>query len=141
MKCLRGTELTKFTGEAFSDCQQTPENCQGTGTWDLGLGTWDLGPGTWDLGPWTWDLGPGNRIENREWRIENRISRIETVPVLTVKSHYPPTTTHHPQLLEVKEWTDNKVPLVRMSQDDPLYPSSTKITRWTATITTLGSQT
>ena len=38
-------------------------------------------------------------------------------------THPPPTT---PQLLEVKEWTDNKVPLVRMSQDDPLSPSSTK---------------
>ena len=33
---------------------------------------------------------------------------------------------HHPQLLEVKENSDNKVPLVRMSQDDPLNPSSTK---------------
>ena len=61
--------------------------------------------------------GTGNGTGNRE-------SRIETVPVLTVKSHGPPTTT--PQLLEVKEWTDNKVPLVRMSQDDPLSPSSTK---------------
>ena len=38
--------------------------------------------------------------------------------------HHPPTT--HPQLLEVKEHSDNKVPLVRMSQDDPLNPSSTK---------------
>ena len=58
----------------------------------------------------------------------NRESRIETVPVLTVKCPGPPTTTTttHPQLLEVKEWTDNKVPLVRMSQDDPLNPSSTK---------------
>ena len=44
--------------------------------------------------------------------------------MLTVKSHDPPT--HHPQLLEVKEEADNKVPLVRMSQDDPLNPSSTK---------------
>ena len=44
--------------------------------------------------------------------------------MLTVKSHDPPTT--HPQLLELKVWTDNKVPLVRMSQDDPLSPSSTK---------------
>ena len=52
----------------------------------LGLGTWDLGPGTWDLGLGTWDLGPGNRIENRE-------SKLRPVPVLTVKSHRPPTTT------------------------------------------------
>ena len=37
--------------------------------------------------------------------------------------HHPPTT---PQLLEVKETSYNKVPLVRMSQDDPLSPSSTK---------------
>ena len=58
--------------------------------------------------------------------IENRELRIETVPVLTVKSHGPPPTTTTPQLLEVKEWTENKVPLVRMSQDDPLNPSSTK---------------
>ena len=27
----------------------------------------------------------------------------------------------------MKEHSDNKVPLVRMSQDDPLNPSSTKI--------------
>ena len=39
---------------------------------------------------------------------------------------HPPSPTHHPQLLEVKEWTDNKVPLARMSQDDPLDPPSTK---------------
>jgi len=36
---------------------------------------------------------------------------------------HPPTT---PQLLTIKEEADNKVPLVRMSQDDPLNPSSTK---------------
>ena len=36
--------------------------------------------------------------------------------------HHPPT----PQLLTNKEEADNKVPLVRMSQDDPLNPSSTK---------------
>ena len=29
----------------------------------------------------------------------------------------------------MKEDSDNKVPLVNMSQDDPLYPSSKKITR------------
>ena len=39
----------------------------------------------------------------------------------------------------MKEICDNKVPLVKMSQDDPFYPSSKKITSWTATITTLGS--
>ena len=37
---------------------------------------------------------------------------------------HPPTTT--PQLLTLKEDSDNKVPLVKMSQDDPLYPSSKK---------------
>ena len=36
------------------------------------------------------------------------------------------TTTTTPQLLTIKEEADNKVPLVRMSQDDPLNPSSTK---------------
>ena len=36
----------------------------------------------------------------------------------------PPPTT--PQLLTMKQHSDNKVPLVRMSQDDPLNPSSTK---------------
>ena len=35
-------------------------------------------------------------------------------------------TTTHPQLLKVKVSSGNKVPLVRMSQDDPLNPSSTK---------------
>ena len=64
-------------------------------------------------------------MENREWRIENRESRIETVPVLTVKCPGPPPPPT-PQLLEVKETSYNKVPLVRMSQDDPLNPSSTK---------------
>ena len=39
-------------------------------------------------------------------------------------THPPPTTT--PQLLTMKEQPDNKVPLVKMSQDDPLNPSSTK---------------
>ena len=52
--------------------------------------------------------------------MENRESRIETVPVLTVKSHGPPTTTHHPLTF------NHQVPLVRMSQDDPLNQSSTK---------------
>ena len=36
------------------------------------------------------------------------------------------TTTTHPQLLTMKEWSDNKVPLVKMSQDYPLNPSSKK---------------
>ena len=39
-------------------------------------------------------------------------------------AHPPPTT--NPQLLTIKEEADNKVPFVRMSQDDPLDPSSTK---------------
>ena len=30
----------------------------------------------------------------------------------------------HPQLLTMKEGSDKKVPLVKMSQSDPLYPSS-----------------
>ena len=30
---------------------------------------------------------------------------------------------------------------VKMSWDDPIYPSSKKLTRWTATITTWGSST
>ena len=68
----------------------------------------------WDLGPGTWDLGPRNRIENREYPSPSADSKISWA------------THHHPQLLEVKEWADNKVPLVRMSQDDPLNPSSTK---------------
>ena len=51
---------------------------------------------------------------------------VPPVPVLTVKCLGPPPPTHHPQLLEVKETSYNKVPLVRMSQDDPLNPSSTK---------------
>ena len=59
---------------------------------------WDLGPGTWDLGI-EWRIeNQESRIENQESRIENRESRIENrnypVPVLTVKSHDPPTT--HP---------------------------------------------
>ena len=37
--------------------------------------------------------------------------------------HHPPPP---PQLLTLKEDSDNKVPLVKMSQDDPLYPSSKK---------------
>ena len=35
--------------------------------------------------------------------------------------HHPP-----PQLLTMRETSDKKVPLVNMSQDDPLYPSSKK---------------
>ena len=38
------------------------------------------------LGTGTWDLGPGNIIENRE-------SKLPPVPVLTVKSHWPPPLT------------------------------------------------
>ena len=45
---------------------------------------------------------------------------------MTVKSHGPPPPTNTPQLLTMKEYSDNKVPLVRMSQDDPLNPFSTK---------------
>ncbi len=36
--------------------------------------------------------------------------------------HHPPTT----QLLTLKEDSYNKVPLVKMSQDDPLNPSNKK---------------
>ena len=39
-----------------------------------------------------------------------------------VKANYPTT----PQLLTMKADSDNKVPLVKMSQDDPLDPPSTK---------------
>ena len=48
---------------------------------------------------------------------------------MTVKSHGPPPPPPPPtppQLLTIKEEADNKVPLVRMPQDDPLNPSSTK---------------
>ena len=37
-------------------------------------------------------------------------------------THHPPT----PQLLTMKELCEKKVPLVKMSQDDPLDPPSTK---------------
>ena len=37
-----------------------------------------------------------------------------------------PTTTNHPKLLTMKKCSDKKVPLVNMSQDDSLNPSSTK---------------
>ena len=43
---------------------------------------------------------------------------------MTVISHGP--TPPPPQLLTMKKHSDNNVPLVRMSQDDPLNPSSTK---------------
>ena len=38
----------------------------------------------------------------------------------------PGATTTQPQLLTMKECSDKKVPLVNMSQDDPLNPSSKK---------------
>ena len=41
-------------------------------------------------------------------------------------THHPPPTNANTQLLTMKEDSDNKVPLVKMSQDDPLYPSSKK---------------
>ena len=37
-------------------------------------------------------------------------------------THHPPT----PKLFPIKEIPDNKVPFLRMSQDDPLDPSSKK---------------
>ena len=37
---------------------------------------------------------------------------------------YNPGGHHHPQLLMLKVSSDKKVPLVKMSQDDPLNPSS-----------------
>ena len=67
-----------------------------------------------DQGLGTWDLGNGNREYPHPQSQE-----------MTVKSHWPPTTTH-PQFLTMKECSHNKVPLVRMSQDDPLNPSNTK---------------
>ena len=37
------------------------------------------------------------------------------------------TTPHtHPQLLTKKEYSDKQMPLVKVSQDDPLNPSSKK---------------
>ena len=36
------------------------------------------------------------------------------------------THHHHPQLLTMKKWSVNKVPLVKMSKDDPIYSSSKK---------------
>ena len=94
-------------------------NCQatGTGTWDLGPGTRDLGPGIRDLGPGTWHMGHGT------WYLVPGNIESTQAQEMTVKSHGPPAT---PQLLTMKEHSDNKVPLVRMSQDDPLNPSSTK---------------
>ena len=50
---------------------------------------------------WDWDLGLG---------IENRNS-----PSADSKISWATTTHHHPQLLTMKEHSDNKVPLVRMS--------------------------
>ena len=60
-------------------------------------------------------------MENGESRIENRNSPSADSKIS--QATHPPTT---PQLLEQMEEADNKVPLVRMSQDDPLNPSSTK---------------
>ena len=55
---------------------------------------------------------------------------IESTPIpsprrwqYNLTGHHPPPT---PQLLTLMEDSDNKVPLVKMSQDDPLYPSSKK---------------
>ena len=59
-------------------------------------------------------------MENGKWEIES-------TPVPGDDSIMPgatTTTTHHPQLLIMKESSHKKVPLVKMSQDDPLYPSS-----------------
>ena len=64
----------------------------------------------WD---WEWDW---------ESRIENPNSPSADSKISWATTHPPPT----PQLLEQMEEADNKVPLVRMSQDDPLSPSSTK---------------
>ena len=61
-------------------------------------------------------------IGNRKMGIGNR--EYPQSQEMTVKSHRPPPTNQ--QLLTMKEHSDNKVPLVRMSQDDPLNPSSTK---------------
>ena len=62
---------------------------------------------------WDWDWDWESRIENR-----NSPSADSIMPGAT--------TTTTPQLLTMKECSDKKVPLVRMFQDDPLYPLSTK---------------
>ena len=46
--------------------------------------------------------------------------------MLTVKFPEPPPPPPTPQLLEMMQASDNKVPLVRMSHDDPLNPPRTK---------------
>ena len=57
-------------------------------------------------------MGNGNRVPGDDIIISQA----------TTTTTHPPT----PQLLTMKEDSDNKVPLVKMSQDDPLYPSSKK---------------
>ena len=101
--------------------------CQATGTgngdWDWGLG---FGTGIWDLdlglvlgtgiGDWYWGLGNG------EWEIGNGKMENTLVPGDDCIISWATT----PQLLTMKERPDNKVPFVRMSQDDPLtHPAQT----------------
>ena len=65
--------------------------------------------------PGTLDLGNGKQRVPPVPGDDSKISWATT---------HPPLPT--PQLLTVKGQPDNKVPLVRMSQNDPLNPSSTK---------------
>ena len=69
------------------------------------------GNGKIEMGKWEWEIESTPIPSPRRWQYNAR-------------GHPPPPTT--PQLLTLKEDSDNKVPLVKMSQDDPLYPSSKK---------------
>ncbi len=74
--------------------------------WELGIGNGKMEIGNGKMGMGKWEMG-------KEYRQSQEMTR----------GHHPPTTT---QLLTMKDISDNKVPLVKMSQDDPLYPSSKK---------------
>ena len=75
------------------------------------MGKWENGK----MGKWEWEW------ENGKWEIESTPSP-RRWQYNAWGHHHPPTT----QLLTVKNISDNQVPLVNMSQDDPLNPSSTK---------------
>jgi len=83
--------------------------------WGLGMGMGN-GNGKMGMGKWKWENGNG-KMGNREYPPVPGDDSI--MPGATTT-----TTTTHPQLLTMKEKCDNKVPLVKMSQDDPLNSSS-----------------
>jgi len=62
-------------------------------------------------------------MEMGKWEIESTPIPSPRRWQYNLTGHPPPTTT---QLLTMKECSDKKVPLVNMSQDDPLNPSSKK---------------